>query len=56
MVRQLQTEQDERQVEIQPMFVDASKKGRGIAWELNLLCGAFGERQSANKERRVRRR
>ena len=33
----VQTEQkDERQVDIESMFVDAMKKGHGIAWELDL--------------------
>ena len=33
----MQTEQkDERQVDIESMFVDAMKKGHGIAWELDL--------------------
>ena len=31
MVRRVQTEQDYRQAEIQPMFVDARKEGSGIA-------------------------
>ena len=37
------------------MFVDAKKEGCGIAWGLNLLYRAFGEIQSANKERRAQR-
>ena len=44
----VQTEQkDERQVDIESMFVDAMKKGHGIAWELDLPIRAFGGRRTA---------
>ena len=44
----VQTEQkDQRQVDIEPMFVEAMKKGHGVAWELDLPFGAFGGRQTA---------
>ena len=43
----VQTEQkDERQVDIELMFVDAMKKGHGFAWELDLPIRAFGGRQT----------
>ena len=44
----VQTEQkDQRQVDIEPMFVEAMKKGHGVARELDLPFGAFGGRQTA---------
>ena len=44
----MQTEQkDQRQVDIEPMFVEAMKKGHGVAWELDLPLRAFEGRQTA---------
>ena len=43
----MQTEQkDEKQVDIESMFVDAMKKGHGFAWELDLPITAFGGNQT----------
>ena len=38
----MQTEQkDQRRVDIEPMFVEAMKKGHGVAWELDLPFWSF---------------